>query len=95
MKQNSKLPGKHSSNTLVVGIPERIIKFRAWDDGKMVYQTGALVDLRRFFRVIREDAILMQFTGEKDERGNDIYEGDIFQPFSEGVLFYVVKFEKG
>ena len=55
----------------------REIKFRAWDDGRMVRQTGALVILKRFFRVIREDSILMQFTGLHDKNGKEIYEGDI------------------
>jgi uncharacterized phage protein (TIGR01671 family) len=56
---------------------ERIIKFRAWDDGKMVYQTGALVSLKRFIRVIREDALLLQFSERFDSKGVEIYEKDI------------------
>jgi uncharacterized phage protein (TIGR01671 family) len=56
---------------------KRDIKFRALDDGKMIYPTGALVKLERFFRVIRQDAKLMQYTGAKDIKGKEIYEGDI------------------
>jgi uncharacterized phage protein (TIGR01671 family) len=55
----------------------REIKFRAWDDGRMVYMTGALASISRFFRVIRKDSILLQFTGLKDKNGKEIYEGDV------------------
>jgi uncharacterized phage protein (TIGR01671 family) len=56
---------------------QRQIKFRAWQDGEMVYPTGALSNIHRFFRVIRENAIKMQYTGLKDKLGEEIYEGDI------------------
>lgn len=51
----------------------RIVKFRAWDDGIMV-TSG---DLGDFFKFIREDAPIMQFTGLIDKNGTPIYEGDI------------------
>lgn len=38
MKKNIERPARHSSNTIVSGIPQRIIKFRAWDkDAKVLY----------------------------------------------------------
>ena len=64
----------------------RTIKFRAFDDGKMIYPTGALSKLKRFIRIIREDAIIMQFTGLLDKNGKEIYEGDINQ------YGYVIKY---
>jgi uncharacterized phage protein (TIGR01671 family) len=65
---------------------EREIKFRAFDDGRMIYPTHALSDIRRFFRVIRSDAILMQFIGLKDKNGKDIYEKDFVKDSSGNVM---------
>jgi uncharacterized phage protein (TIGR01671 family) len=64
----------------------RPIKFRAWDDGKMIYEKDiwhlSLEDndiyrLAKFFCNVRNDSIIMQFTGLIDKNGADIYEGDI------------------
>ena len=62
------------------------LKFRAFDDGKMIYQNQiehVVIDeykrLQSFFDTIREDAIVMQFTGLRDSKGFDIYEGDIIK----------------
>ena len=55
----------------------REIKFRAWDDGKMLFSPiNSNYGLSRFLGYIREDAILEQFTGLKDKSGVDIYESD-------------------
>lgn len=65
---------------------EREIKFRAWDDGNMLQQPiDGCFGLSRFLGFLREDAILMQYTGLKDNNGKDIYDGDIiYQAFSDG-----------
>lgn len=75
-----------------------MIKFRAFDDGKMFYSHNNSFNeynfqLQWFFKTVRRDAIIMQFSGIKDKDGVDIYEGDHLQTFSEGVLFYKVVFE--
>lgn len=61
----------------------REIKFRAWDDGRMFQvkdgsdpQCSEYELLRKLFGMIREDAIVMQFTGLLDKNGREIYEGD-------------------
>lgn len=52
----------------------REIKFRALDDGKMIYSHNNMINNSNFqnkwfFDVIREDAIIMQYTGLKDKNG--------------------------
>jgi hypothetical protein len=58
-----------------------VIKFRAFDDGKMIYshnnmENDDFYQLSWFFKAIREDAIIMQFTGLLDKNGVEIYEHD-------------------
>jgi uncharacterized phage protein (TIGR01671 family) len=64
----------------------RDIKFRAWDDGKMIYEKDiwhlSLEDndvyrLAKFFCNVRNDCKLMQFTGLKDKNDKEIYDADI------------------
>ena len=64
----------------------REIKFRAFDDGKMLYSHNNITNSSKFqnkwfFEKIREDAIVMQYTGLKDDEGREIYEGDILSAF--------------
>jgi uncharacterized phage protein (TIGR01671 family) len=58
----------------------REIKFRAFDDGKMLSMPiSSNYGISRFFGILREDAIIMQYTGLKDINNVEIYEGDICQ----------------
>ena len=58
----------------------REIKFRAFDDGKMLTMPlDTYYGISRFFGLLRDDAILMQFTGLLDKNGKEIYEGDIMK----------------
>lgn len=61
---------------------KREIKYRAFDDGKILYShnnsfNDDATQLGWFFGRLREDAIIMQFTGLKDINGKEVYEGDI------------------
>lgn len=65
---------------------DRQIKFRAWDDGKMIYEKDiwhlSLEDndvyrLAKFFCNVRNDCKIMQFTNLQDKNGNDIYDKDL------------------
>jgi len=71
----------------------RTIKFRAFDDGKMIYpeniQHLSLEDyevlrLAKFFCNVRNDSKIMQFTGLIDKNGKEIYEGDILNGWRKG-----------
>jgi len=69
----------------------REIKFRAWDTmfnygkGGMIEWDNLKSQLESCFRSpVREEVILMQYTGLKDKNGKEIYEGDIVNYILDG-----------
>lgn len=66
----------------------RTIKFRAWHEGKMIYEKdiqhiamedNLILRLAKFWCNVMNDSIIMQFTGLFDKNGKEIFEGDIIE----------------
>jgi uncharacterized phage protein (TIGR01671 family) len=73
---------------------QRELRFRAFDDGKMLTMPlDTNFEISRFFGILRDNAIVMQFTGIKDITDKDIYEGDILK-VGENLICEIVFVEK-
>lgn len=57
----------------------REIKFRAWNVDYMAYQGTPDLETLQSFIFHYGDKELMQYTGLKDKKGKEIYEGDIIE----------------
>jgi len=85
----------------------REIKFRIWNDTLKVMYTPemdkeiknlwSIPELKGGIMRVRKDEILMQYTGLKDENGQEIYEGDIIQNESlkEKGKSWIVELDRG
>lgn len=75
----------------------REIKFRAFDDGKMIYEhniehltkeDNMILRLAKFWSNIRNDSIIMQYTGLNDKNGKEIYSDDLLIN-DKGIVFRI------
>jgi hypothetical protein len=79
------------------------IKFKAkslnsgkWIEGDLIRQSnGIYIRRHKNLSVIVDASTVCQFTGLKDCKGNEIWEGDILQDVDDDYIKYVVIFGEG
>lgn len=59
----------------------REIKFKVWDNVDYMSTPFTLIDLQLKKVQFTHDCQIMQYTGTKDNKGKEIYEGDIVKGF--------------
>ena len=74
----------------------RTIKFRAWGGKTMLYSHNNTINqdyfqMSWFFNRLKDTAPLMQFTGVKDKKGVDIYDGDVVHYDGKPFCIYSLK----
>ena len=76
----------------------RTIKFRAWDElnQEMVYEkTGIFSGGKSSWEILKLYENVMQFTGLHDNKGKEIYEGDIVKAHSHKPTDFKIEFIEG
>ena len=90
----TKAENRRSERDMETG--KREIKFRAWDGKEMLSMPlNKNFGISRFFGILGETDIVMQFTGLHDKNGKGIFEGDILNGsmFQDEYNPYKVVFE--
>jgi len=76
----------------------RTIKFRAWEDDRNKMFENAQEHIEFFAMLNQDNYHIMQYTGLKDKKGVEIYEGDIVEydtDFGDGKLKEEISFKDG
>lgn len=71
------------------------LKFRVWDNVSYMSFPFTLYDLQSKEISFTRDCPVMQYTGLDDENGQEIYTGDLFGGFGEGIKYFEVRKENG
>lgn len=70
----------------------REIKFRIWRDGKItqLHEMHSYSKYSNCFQKSETYGVLMQYTGLKDKKGKEVYEGDIYHMGDPKILYKVI-----